>query len=162
MYISLCNGILIRSMTTRATKLGVDFSCRVLGLVAPAREGEQSSGIGVDFNQTGSWRLIGASLSKHKKEQRENSFSRRGIHCLAGGRYTCRPPRCYISRFRQQITNRKKSVTDHPLAKPLMLSPCPPPRTFVAISSSADFWSPSLWDMGDAPCNCCFLSILDY
>ena len=60
---------LIHNMTTRATKQGVDFCCRVLGLVAPLQERENNSlELEFDFNQTGSRRLIGASLSKAQKE----------------------------------------------------------------------------------------------
>ena len=66
-------------MTTRATQLVVDFCCEVLRWVAPSKKGERFSGIGVDFNQTGSCRLIGRRFSKAQKEEGKTHFLEGGI-----------------------------------------------------------------------------------
>ena len=67
------------------------------------------------------------------------------FHCLKGGRYTCRPPRCYISRFIQKrFKNRKKDVRR--LHWPYHWLPFrgPPPRTIVCHAFFFVVWSPSL------------------
>ena len=66
-------------MTLRATQL-VDFCYEVLRWVAPSKEGEQFSGIGVDFNQTGSCRLIGRRFSEAQKEEEKHIFKKGGFY----------------------------------------------------------------------------------